>query len=297
MLCFHIHNPIKQQNYVPCRKIYNSTCCGYEVPEIILLCDLKKAMRLDRSKDVSVRVSTCTTYDFNAFTPDVWRCGADKTCVFLRLVAKMSHRFLEHWTNIKFCVKLGKNASDTCRMLSEAYGGEAMRTSRVFEWHKLFKESSHVEITNEYSVHHFLRYQGHCSLRIHSARPNSHPSFYYVETLKPLREAVFRKKNLNFGPMTGFSTKKMHQLTRRWRAVSSQESITEMEHSSYIPDLAPNDFWLFQKIKSGYWTYPKNVALGVIPQQEFQKCFQQWQHRTAKCISAQGEYFEGDPSQ
>jgi hypothetical protein len=34
--------------------------------------------------------------------------------VFPRLVAKMSDRFLEQRINIKCCVKLGKNASDTC---------------------------------------------------------------------------------------------------------------------------------------------------------------------------------------
>jgi hypothetical protein len=28
----------------------------------------------------------------------------------------------------------------------------------------------------------------------------------------------------------------------------AQKSITEMEHPSYAPDLAPNDFWLFPKI-------------------------------------------------
>jgi hypothetical protein len=39
------------------------------------------------------------------------------------------------------------------------------------------------------------------------------------------------------------------------------------------------------------------MALKAIPQQEFQKCFQQWEHRWAKRIAAQGEYLEGDPSQ
>jgi hypothetical protein len=52
----------------------------------------------------------------------------------------MSDRFLEQRINIKFCVKLGKSANDTYGMFSEAYGGEAMKKSSVFEWQKLFKE-------------------------------------------------------------------------------------------------------------------------------------------------------------
>jgi hypothetical protein len=43
--------------------------------------------------------------------------------VFLQLIAKMSDQFLQQQINIKFWVKLGKNESDTCAMLSEAYGG------------------------------------------------------------------------------------------------------------------------------------------------------------------------------
>jgi len=39
------------------------------------------------------------------------------------------------------------------------------------------------------------------------------------------------------------------------------------------------------------------TALKAILQQEFQKCFQQWQHCSTKCTVAQGEYLEGDPSQ
>jgi hypothetical protein len=70
---------------------------------------------------------------------------------------------------------------------------------------------------------------------------------------------------------------------------------------------APNDFWLFPKIKSALKggkfqdivDIQNNTTTAVkdVPQREFQKCFQQWLHHWAKCIAAQGEYFEGDPSQ
>jgi hypothetical protein len=64
---------------------------------------------------------------------------------------------------------------------------------------------------------------------------------------------------------------------------------------SFSPDLAPNDFWLLPKIKSTLKgprfqdteEIQNNVmtALKAIPQQQFQKCFEQWQ-LWAKCIAA-----------
>jgi hypothetical protein len=84
---------------------------------------------------------------------------AGKTFVFLRLVAKMSVRFLEQRINIKFSVKVAKNVS-ALRGLCWEY----MKEVSVSERHKQFKEGTHVEITNEDSAHHFPRYQGYCSL-------------------------------------------------------------------------------------------------------------------------------------
>jgi hypothetical protein len=52
----------------------------------------------------------------------------------------MSDRLLEQHINIKFCAKLGKSASETLQMLTEAYGADAMKKWSVFEWHERFKE-------------------------------------------------------------------------------------------------------------------------------------------------------------
>jgi hypothetical protein len=67
------------------------------------------------------------------------------------------------------------------------------------------------------------------------------------------------------------------------QAVSGQKTITEIQHPPYSPDLAPNNFWLFPKIKSALKErifqdikdIQNNVttALKAVPQQELQKIF------------------------
>jgi hypothetical protein len=66
--------------------------------------------------------------------------------------------------------------------------------------------------------------------------------------------------------------------------------MTEMEHSPSSSDLALNDSFLFPKPKSALveqrfqdiediikmWNVMRTLI--VVPQQEFQKSFQQWQH-------------------
>ena len=47
---------------------------------------------------------------------------------------------LEELYAIKFCFKLGKNATETNRMLQTAFGPFCMNRASVFEWHKRFKE-------------------------------------------------------------------------------------------------------------------------------------------------------------
>ena len=48
---------------------------------------------------------------------------------------------LEERYAIKFCFKLGKNATETYGMLQTAFGASCMNRVSVFGWHKRFKEA------------------------------------------------------------------------------------------------------------------------------------------------------------
>ena len=47
---------------------------------------------------------------------------------------------IEQRINIKFCVKHGKTATETLKMLCDVYGDSSLSRTRVFEWHKRFVE-------------------------------------------------------------------------------------------------------------------------------------------------------------
>ena len=47
---------------------------------------------------------------------------------------------LEERYAIKFCFKLGKNATEMYGMLQTAFGASCMNQASVFKWHKRFKE-------------------------------------------------------------------------------------------------------------------------------------------------------------
>ena len=57
-------------------------------------------------------------------------------------ISKMQSDTLEEWYAIKFCFKLGKNATETYGMLQTAFLPSCMNRASVFEWHKRFKEGT-----------------------------------------------------------------------------------------------------------------------------------------------------------
>jgi len=88
------------------------------------------------------------------------------------------------------------------------------------------------------------------------------------------------------------------------RECSATKQIIVLEHPAYSPDLAPNDFFLFPKIKEilkgRHFDDIDDIrnntmaVLRAIPQNQFQICFEGWTRRWHQCIASQEEYFEGD---
>jgi len=61
-----------------------------------------------------------------------------KRCNVLSAIIKMAD-FREQCACIKFCFKLGKNATECYEMLKTAFGEQAMGLSQTFQWFSGFK--------------------------------------------------------------------------------------------------------------------------------------------------------------
>ena len=129
---------------------------------------------------------------------------------------------------------------------------------------------------------------------------------YYQDVLRRLRDAVRRKRpdmwtaknwQLHHDNAPAHSSNLIqHFLTKH--------GIPVVRQPPYSPDMAPCDFWLFPKLKtplkgSRFETREEimrnaTANMNTIPKEDFQRCFQQWMDRWAKCVQAQGAYFEGD---
>ena len=58
-----------------------------------------------------------------------------------RSISRMQSDTLEERYAIKFCFKLGKNATETYEMLHTTFRPSCMNRASVFAWHKRFKEA------------------------------------------------------------------------------------------------------------------------------------------------------------
>ena len=78
--------------------------------------------------------------------------------------------------------------------------------------------------------------------------------------------------------------------------------IKTVPHSTYSPDLAPCDFWLFPKLRGCRYETIEEMkeavtkVIDTLTQEEFHGAFEKLLERYKKWIVARGDYFEGDYS-
>ena len=76
--------------------------------------------------------------------------------------------------------------------------------------------------------------------------------------------------------------------------------IKTVPQSLYSPDLAPCDFWLFPKLRGCRYETIEEMkeavtkVIDTLTQEDFHEAFQKLSERYKKCITAGGDYFEGD---
>ena len=129
----------------------------------------------------------------------------------------------------------------------------------------------------------------------------------YLELLTRLQESIRRKRSGLWSDkwILDHDIAPAHDVLRVCEFLA-KNSITKMDHPPYSLELAPCDFWLFPKLKnavkgqrfadfSDIQRNAKTLLQGIL-ENDFEDCLWQWRHRLTKCITLQGEYFEGDSS-
>ena len=200
---------------------------------------------------------------------------------------------LEERYAIKFCFKLGKNATETYGMLQTAFGASFMNQASVFKWHKRFKE-------------------GRESVRDDERCGRSKE----VNTPQLIGQRVrVRVTMLRFKRSSGrdFVRRGQHSLGQ-WHfhqgnapvhnSILVTDYLTKMGiktvlHPPYSPDLGPCNFCLFPKLRGCRYETIEEIkeavmkVIDTLTQEDFHGAFQKLLERYNKCIAARGDYFEG----
>ena len=165
---------------------------------------------------------------------------------------------LEERYVIKFCFKLGKNATETYGMLQNAFGASCMNRASVFEWHKRFKKGRES-----------VRYNERCgrSKEVNTSeligqrvmvRVRDTMLRFYVSSG---RVSIGRRQHSS-NRVSGISTRTIHQsITPDYLTKMGIKTVLQ---SPYSPDLAPCDFWLFPKVRGCRYETIEEMKVAVM---------------------------------
>ncbi|UYV83859.1 hypothetical protein LAZ67_X000450 [Cordylochernes scorpioides] len=126
----------------------------------------------------------------------------------------------------------------------------------------------------------------------------------YLSILRRLREAIRKKrpeKWTNGDWILHHDNARPHtaHLVTSFLAKNGTEILPQ---PPYSPDIAPNDFFLFPKLKAvlkgRHFDTREDIieksllALKSIPKEAYKNCFDNWEKRWRWCVEARGDYFE-----
>ena len=182
---------------------------------------------------------------------------------------------LEERYAIKFCFKLGKNATETYGMLQTVFGASCMNRSSVFEWYKRFKEGREsVKDNKECGRSTEFRTPGLIDQRLGLVLRRW--GFKGVqERFRRKRPALLKLAQWHFHQdITPVHNSDLN------RDYLTKVGIKTVPHLPHRPDFAPDDLLLFPKLRGyRYETIKdmKEVATKIIDtltQEDFHGVFQ-----------------------
>uniref|UniRef100_A0A1B6MR58 Tc1-like transposase DDE domain-containing protein n=1 Tax=Graphocephala atropunctata TaxID=36148 RepID=A0A1B6MR58_9HEMI len=123
---------------------------------------------------------------------------------------------------------------------------------------------------------------------------------YYKQVLATLMNDHISRKR----PELRGNWKLHHDIAHVVTEYLAKRNIQVVPHSPYSPDLAPCDFFLFptakKELKGRRFDSEQDAVKALkailknMSKDGFSNVFQAWQRRWDKCISLNGEYFEGE---
>jgi len=190
-------------------------------------------------------------------------------------------------------------------MLVQVYGDNAMKKTAVYRWVKLFSEGRECVTDEERSGRPATnRTEENITKVRHIVRENRRLIVRSIaEQVNIDRETVSKilTEDLDMRKVCAKWSQRSSPKNKRKKEFLATKQITVLEHPAYSPDIAPNDFFLFSKIKEILKVRHFNdtddirsnttAAMKAIPQNQFQNCFEGWTRRWHQFIASQGEYF------
>ena len=141
-------------------------------------------------------------------------------------ISKMQWGHLEEQYAMKFCFKLGKNATETYGMLQTTFGASCMNSASVFEWHKRFKEDRES-----------VRDDERCGRSKEVNTPDVEVLREFRKRFRRKRPALFKSSQWHFHQ----DNEPVHN-SILVTDYSTKMGIKTVAQSPYSPDLAPCDF-------------------------------------------------------